>query len=160
MGENNYIDEDYPIIRNMPTDKNLTFEGWKNVHKAAYYNDYDTLLEELNNGECVNSAVNNFISLYEIVFCKKRKICFENMTPLYIAAQKGHTKCVKLLIDRGADPTLLAKNTYSNSECSALSVALCYGKFYSYWIMKNSCKNKKLNRTGLLVNTPLTFDYT
>ena len=44
MGENNY-----PIIRNIPIDKNLTFEDWEKVHKAAYYNDYDRLLDELNN---------------------------------------------------------------------------------------------------------------
>ena len=154
-----YTDKQYPIIRNMPTDKNLTFEGWKNVHKAAYYNDYDTLLEELNNGECVNSMTNNFISRYEPVFRKNRKIYFDNMTPLYIAAQRGHTKCVKLLVDRGADPTIMAKNTYCNTTCSALAMSLYCGNIYSYWIMRNSRKKKLLNETGLLVNTPLTFDY-
>jgi hypothetical protein len=37
MGENNYTVDNYSVIRNMPIDKNLTFEGWEKVHKAAYF---------------------------------------------------------------------------------------------------------------------------
>ena len=165
MGENieENIEEDIEedsIVHKFSQNKNLTFEGWEKVHKAAYYNDYDTLLEELNNGICINSVANNFISLYEPIIWKNRKIYFNNMTPLYIAAQKGHTKCVKLLVERGANPTILAKNTHTNSECSALTISLYWGHLYSYWIMKNSIKNKNLNKTGLLANIPLSSDYT
>ena len=64
------------------------------------------------------------------------------MTPLYLAAQRGNTKCVQLLIDRGADPTILTNNTYMNCSCSAISVALWCLHYKSYKIMinlKNLC---------------------
>lgn len=123
----------------------LTYEGWDNIHKAAYYNDYDMLLDELNNGACVNSISNNFISLYKPLFRKSRKIYFINMTPLYIAADRGHTKCVKLLYNRGADPTILTKNTYTNTELTALNIALYNGHIKCYSIMSgNSNKNTLL----------------
>jgi hypothetical protein len=126
---------------------NINSEGWETIHKAAYCGNYDLLLEELNNGINVNLLSNNFISLYKPDFKKPRKIYFDNITPLYLAAQKGQNKCVQLLIDRGADPAILAKNTYMKCSCSALSVALWCLHYKSYKIMKKGSK-----KDGLLVN--------
>ncbi len=68
------------------------------------------------------------------------------MTPLYIAADRGHTKCVKLLYDRGADPKILTKNTYTNTEYSALNIALYNGQIKCYCILSRNCnKNTLLN---------------
>jgi ankyrin repeat protein len=127
---------------------NINSEGWETIHKAAYCGDYNILIEELNNNIDVNLIANNFISLYKPDFSKSHSIYFDNVTPLYLAAQKGHSKCVKLLINRGADPTILTNNTYLNSSCTAFSVAWWCSNYKAYKIMKKGSKKE-----GLLAQT-------
>ena len=125
-------------------------EGWDTIHKAAYCGDYDVLLEELNNGVSANYTSKKLHSIYYPPFGKKIEVYFSNVYPLYLAAQKGHQKCIKLLMDRGADPTILATNTEFNTTCDAYSVALWEGKLSTYRLLKS--KHKK-NNLSALTNT-------
>ena len=60
------------------------------------------------------------------------------MTPIYIATVMGHTKCVKLLLARGADPTIKAHNThYKMGSCSALVASMWFANLGCYRLMKN-----------------------
>ena len=123
---------------------NIRAEGWEPIHWAAYYGNYNALLDELNKGICANLLTEKFTSLYKSRFNKKTIIYFKNMCPLYLAAQKGHTKCVKLLISRGANPKVLVSNTYTNTQCVPLNVSLWFNNFRSYQIMKKGSKKDAL----------------
>ena len=122
--------------------EDITTEGWDTIHKAAYCGNYDILLEELNNGISANHISNKFKSKYKQIICKDFDIYFSNMYPLYIAAQRGHINCVQLLIDRGADPKMIANNEYFDTVCDAFSVALLHNNFKTYRLMKKLSKNK------------------
>ena len=65
------------------------------------------------------------------------------MYPLYIAAQRGPTKCIQLLMDRGADHKILAKNDHFNTSCDAYNVAWWHNNFKTYRLMKQLSKNKE-----------------
>ena len=136
--------------------EDINLEGWDTIHKAAYCGNYDKLLEELNNGICANSIVENFKSINHPFLKKRHPIYFNNMTPLYLAAQRGNSKCVQLLIDRGADPTIMVKNTFANEQCTAMNLALWFYNFNCYWIMKNSIKKdtKKDTKKQALLSEP------
>ena len=74
------------------------------------------------------------------LLCKKIYIEFRNMYPLYLAAHQGHIECVKILLNKGANPKLFVYNEYYKSSSNAISVALFNFNFKCYKLMK---KNKK-----------------
>ena len=135
------------------TIEEITTEGWDTIHKAAYIGNYDVLLEELNNGISANHISSVLHSKYVPMCGKKFNIYFSNMYPLYIAAQRGHKRCVKLLLNRGADPMLISKNEYFNTECNALSVVWSKNNFKCYRLMKNFKKSPYDNINSILVST-------
>ena len=97
---------------------------WSEIHKAAYFGNLENLISELNAGIDPNYSEKKLLSLgaftsewNPLSFNKRIKVYFENVTPLYLAAQKGHIKCVKVLMERGANPKIIAKNTfYKNAK--------------------------------------------
>jgi len=130
------------------TVETINSEGWDTIHKAAYCGNYDILLEELNSGISANHVSNALKSKCKQSLSKDFDVYFSNISPLYMAAQKGHTKCIKLLIERGADPYMLAKNEYFNSKCNAFEVAFWCDKFLTYRLMKRMTRNKKSEITS------------
>ena len=132
--------------------EDITTEGWDTIHKAAFCGDYNVILDELNSGVSPNHISNNFKSKCKRIFSKDKIVYFTNMTPLYITAQKGHLKCIKLLIDRGADPYISAKNLNFNVNCDAFSVSLSCNKLFFYILMKKIMKNKNKNITNYLAS--------
>ena len=86
------------------------------------------------------------------------------MSPLYIAAQRGHNKCIKLLIDRDADPYIITKNESLNTNCNALNVAWYCDKYSSYRLIKKLIKNRNLanslnNYESILSSTSNTLKH-
>ena len=123
--------------------ENIATEGWDTIHKAAYCGNYDILLEELNNGISPNHISIKFKSKCKQPFFNDFDVYFSNMYPLYLAAQNGHKKCIKLLIDRGADPNLLVKNEYFNEKSNAYGVAICCNQFTTYRYIKKLMEYKR-----------------
>ena len=113
---------------------------WETIHKMAFFNDYSGLLEELNSGIDVNLRMNDFPSKEN-----KHIRYWNNMTPLYLASYKGNNKCVKLLMERGADPNIKATNLYYKNNITPNNVALTFLNFRTYYLLK-----KKYKKTGLL----------
>jgi len=122
----------------------ISLSSWNIIHKAAYCGNYAALEEELNSGANPNFTVDKFESKLTPLFStQKITVYFDNMTPIYIATVMGHTDCVRLLLARGADPTIKARNTYYNmSSCSALTASLWFGNFKCYRLMKNHINYK------------------
>ena len=135
----------------------ITFPSWEPIHKAAYCGNYDMLLSELDNGICANHLVNNFESKHAARCKRNLTIYFDNMSPLYLAAQQGHYKCVRLLLDRGADPDVKCRNRYSNSECVATDVSFWRGNLKCYRLIRTYKRSTTALSTSLL-NSPLTKD--
>ena len=139
---------------------NFDLLGWTTLHQAAYKGDYKNLLMELNSGIDPNIKSDKFESYGTFLnkedwmkwtdylhFKKKKKIYFKNVTPLYLAAANGHSKCVKLLMLRGGDPKIKAMNMYNKHVTNCYIIALLCGKYNSYYIMKNTKE-----KPGLLLN--------
>ena len=128
----------------LPTVSEISLPGWGRIHKAAFCGDYNILLEELDYGVSANLRADNFTSIYypmfHNIFHKKFEIYFDNMTPLYLAAQNGHIQCVKLLMERGANPRIKNINKHFNSSQDALGASLGFGKIGAYRAMKRSSK--------------------
>ena len=122
----------------------ISLSSWNLIHKAAYCGNYVALEEELNNGADPNFKVNGFESKLSPLFSSKRiTIYFDNMTPIYVAAVMGNTDCVRLLLARGADPTIKAQNTHYNmGSCSAITASLWFGNFKCYRLMKNHIQHQ------------------
>ena len=113
------------------------------IHKAAYCGNYDQLLDELNNEVDPNYISTRFSSKYTTCFNKKINIYFQNMYPLYLAVQGKHLSCVKLLMNRGANPNLVIYNEYCKSYCTAINFSLLNLDYKCYNLLKNK-KNKGL----------------
>ena len=129
----------------IPTVSEISLPGWERIHKAAFCGDYKILLEELDNGVSPNLRANNLTSIYRPIFHpifqKKYEVYFDNMTPLYLAAQNGHLQCVTLLMDRGANPRIKNLNKHFNTFQDALGISFWFGKIGAYRVMKNSPKD-------------------
>ena len=135
----------------IPTVSEISLPGWERIHKAAFCGDYNILLEELDNGVSPNLRANNLTSIYRPMFYpllqKKREIYFDNMTPLYLAAQNCRMNCVKLLMERGANPRIKNLNKHFNTFEDALGISFWLGKIGPYLIMKRSPKDYVIHDT-------------
>ena len=116
------------------------------------FGNLENLTNELNCGVNPNHSEKNLLSLgaftsnwNPLFFNKKTKVYFENITPIYLAAQEGHIKCVKLLMERGANPKILAKNTfYKNTKgvsSTEIACLFCNYKCYKTMMRKYSEDN-------------------
>ena len=121
---------------------------WEPIHTAAYFNNYDSLREELDSGISPNLIMNNFKTWgpSKDYYTKKIIVHWNNMTPLYIACYRGNDKCVKLLMERGADPNISAYNIYHKITISPLNVALTFLKFKCATLLKKKYKKDSLLR--------------
>ena len=71
------------------------------------------------------------------------------MTPIYLAAVMGRINCIRLLLARGADPTIKAYNTYYNMHsCSALHASIWFTNIACYKLMKNHIKHPYGNNSA------------
>lgn len=132
--------------------EDITFSSWPLIHKAAYCGNYDVILNELDNGTTPNYIVNNFESKKIFYFKKPITIYFDMMSPLYLAAFRGHYRCVKLLIDKGADPLIETLNKYENKSFNALQVSNLNFNYRVYRYIKKSIKIKNEKYTTTLIN--------
>jgi ankyrin repeat protein len=113
------------------------YDGWPPIHIAAYEGDYEKLVNELNRGVDVNTVADNlksrgaFSGKFNWRWDTKLITYFNNVTPLYTASSSGNEKCVKILMERGADPTIKAINTNCNSSATSYSVAMICNNFKS-----------------------------
>ena len=124
------------------------YNGWNKLHIYAFKNNYKDLYEALNAGANPNVKSEKLVSYGRYVsffkYKKMEKNYFVNITPLQLAAEKGHHKCVKLLMERGADPMIKSHSVYSpNSKINSFGIAKLFSKFKSYYIMKTT--KPKLN---------------
>ena len=148
-----------PVIgsRNMVLDASgnqdfkIAYEGWEKIHIAAYHGNYELLLNELNRGISVNlvsdafSSRGGYCGKFQWRYKKDLKIIWKNMTPLYVACQKGHLRCVKLLMERGADPSIKAFNTNANEAFSSFLTAISWNRFKcAYAVLYTKPKNNIL----------------
>jgi ankyrin repeat protein len=120
----------------------VPLQGWSPLHLAAYHGDVEQLRELLNTGIDPNTAPEIFKSQssYPVrnrLFSKMREETFSSVTPLYAAAQEGNLECVKLLLERGADPFIKATSQMNQRGASALHIAGLGGHLRTYWKMKN-----------------------
>ena len=124
----------------MPKLQNSTsnLDSWFTIHNAAFNGKYDILLEELNNGVDVNSIMYDLKFHYKQLLYPTGFIWLNNVTPIYLAAFNGHSRCVKLLMVRGADPTIEIENTFSKKSYNALNIALWNFNLNCYRIMKKN----------------------
>ncbi len=112
-----------------------SYQGWEKIHIAAYHGYYELLLTELNKGVSVNLVSDSFSSRggyrgkFNWQYKQDLKIIWKHMTPLYIACQKGHLSCVKLLMERGADTSIKAFNTNVNEAFSAFFTACSWNNY-------------------------------
>jgi len=121
---------------------------WENIHEAAYFNNFELLEEELNSGVDPNLIINNFKSYgpSKDFYSKKIIVYWDKLTALYIACQKGHTKCVNLLMQRGANPNIEAYNQYYKMHVSPLNIATTSFHFKCVRLLKKTYnKNNLLN---------------
>ena len=112
----------------------------KLIHYAAYNGYYEMLLKELNNGINVDCVTNECISFN---IYNNNIIYFSNVTPLYLSAQRGHTKCVKLLMERGANPKNIVCKPHTNYKITPLDVAIIYCNLCCYILMKKKYNTEK-----------------
>lgn len=137
-------------VTNSNTDVN---DGWDKIHCAAYIGNTDLLVDELNAGKNVNAysekmtSVGGFEGRWNLRYNKEKIIYWKYVTPLYLAAQMGHKDCVKILMERGADPNIKAYNTNVNESFSISGTASTYNNFKSLYIIK-----KTKVKTSLLSN--------
>ena len=68
-----------------------------------------------------------------------------------MAAQRGHIKCIKLLLSRGADPHIKVHNIDFNVYSNALDIAFLLNNYKCYYLMKKYIKNQ----TFLRIESPL-----
>lgn len=135
--------------------ENIHTEGWSLIHKAAYCDRDDILRQEMDNGISANHISNSFKSKYIPFIGKKNDVYFNNMYPLYLAAQRGNIRCVKLLLDRGADPKIKIYNKSRNVYSDSLEIAFIKNNFKCYYLIKNYNKNKQnidILESPLLIN--------
>ena len=132
---------------------------WDKSHIYAYENDYNSLYEYLNQGLEVNVKSKNLTSIGGYVnffkFDKNKKNFFNGVTPLYLAAMKKNNKCVKLLMERGADPYIKSNSKNEpKSFYNCFEIALLFSNFKGYYIMKKYKKKKNLllNNDNLIKN--------
>jgi len=111
-------------------------DSWFTIHNAAFNGKYDILLEELNNGVSVNSIMYDLKFQYKQLLYPTGFIWLNNVTSIYLAALNGHSRCVKLLMARGADPTIQIVNTFSKKSYNAFDIALWKFNFNCYRLMK------------------------
>ena len=121
-------------------------DEWERIHLAAFYNNSTILLEELNSGTDPDLSMSEFKTkgLSKDFFSKKLIVYWNNMTPLYLAAYRGNVSCVKILMERGADPKINVYNTYYKNNETALSVAYTFMNFRCIRLMR------KKHKRGLL----------
>ena len=80
--------------------------GWWPIHYAVMNEDLDEISKILyKNHSMINACSSNG--------------SMNNMTPLYMAAQKGNAKIVKYLLNEGANKDIKAKQLRTNKEISA-----------------------------------------
>jgi hypothetical protein len=123
--------------------------NWDKAQCAAYSGNADSLLDEINNGYNVNKKTSNFVSYgayksrFSPFYDKKKKTYFQDVTLLYLAAQKGNLKCVELLLNKGAD---LKIKTYCDKldkgGSTPLSIAILFSNYKCFKTMKNYKKKK------------------
>jgi len=116
--------------------KNTYYDNWFTIHAAAFKGNYNILLDELNNGVCVNSIMYDVKFEYNKILNLQVIEWLNNVTPLYLAALMGNSRCVKLLMARGADPKIITYNTFSKKSYNAFSIALWNFNFNCYRLMK------------------------
>ena len=63
---------------------------------------------------------------------------FENMTPLYLAAQYGHLKCIRLLLKRGAFPSIKVHNITYDTYITAAETAFGNKQYRCYYAIKTA----------------------
>jgi ankyrin repeat protein len=128
----------------------ISLSSWPLIHKAAYCGNYEILEEELNNGVDPNFKVDGFESKLKLYFSNQKIIIyFNNMTPIYVATVMGRTKCVGLLLARGADPTIKAYNKYYNMDsCSSLGASIWFTNLACYRLIKNHIKCQRGNNSA------------
>ena len=140
------------MVKNIKYIDDITFSSWPLIHKAAYCGNYNVIITELDNGISPNHLINDLESLKLFYFTNPIVIYFDMISPLYLAAFRGHYKCVKLLIDRGADPFIKTLNKYYNKSCTPLKVSWTQNNFRSYKYIKQSLKQKKITYNTSLLN--------
>ncbi|XP_042732983.1 ankyrin repeat and SOCS box protein 3 isoform X2 [Lagopus leucura] len=92
--ENGHVDVVRFLIQNgASVEGSHSWSGWNSLHQAAFQQHIEImkiLLEKRADIECAD------------INCQAK----DRATPLLIAAQEGHAKCVELLLSEGADPNL------------------------------------------------------
>mmetsp|Transcript_26339 Transcript_26339/g.67969 ORF Transcript_26339/g.67969 Transcript_26339/m.67969 type:complete len:486 (+) Transcript_26339:209-1666(+) len=104
------------------------------LHAASYIGDLQGVIEVLGSGADVNEGIEMSNRLNGNV---------QNVTALFLAAQKNHTQIIKVLLQHGADPGILVSCGSNKERCTPAQIAALNGHPLTALYLRKSARQHK-----------------